>query len=230
MPRIEPALVPVVIDLERGLRELGVPFAIVGALVAELLLDARPRRVTTDADVAVLVASFADFDALKGRLAAYGFAAHPGAASPAAPGRQQSRASFHVADAVAADGRLGARGRWSKATVAGVRCVVAGPISELRWRELDHTSAGWRCHSAGAAGDSWHVQRGREQRSNGRRLCATWRSFLGRAKTDTSRGGTHDGEGVPFGSACAFLLWRRRRPATVISISAARAPSPASAR
>ena len=31
MPRIEPSLVPVVTDLERGLRELGIPFAIVGA-------------------------------------------------------------------------------------------------------------------------------------------------------------------------------------------------------
>ena len=43
MPRIEPGLVPVVTDLERGLRELGIPFAVVGALVPELLLDARPR-------------------------------------------------------------------------------------------------------------------------------------------------------------------------------------------
>ena len=42
MPRIEPSLVPVVTDLERGLRELGIPFGIVGALVPELLLDARP--------------------------------------------------------------------------------------------------------------------------------------------------------------------------------------------
>jgi hypothetical protein len=41
MPRIEPSLVPVVTDLERGMRELGIPFAIVGALVPELLLDAR---------------------------------------------------------------------------------------------------------------------------------------------------------------------------------------------
>jgi len=34
MPRIEPGLVPVVTDLERGLRELGVRFGLVGALEA----------------------------------------------------------------------------------------------------------------------------------------------------------------------------------------------------
>jgi hypothetical protein len=37
MPRIEPGLVPVITDLERGLRELSVPFGIIGALVPELL-------------------------------------------------------------------------------------------------------------------------------------------------------------------------------------------------
>ncbi len=73
MPRIEPSLVPVVTDLERGLRELGIPFGIVGALVPELLLDARPRSMTNDADVTVAVANLADFNALKDRLAAYGF-------------------------------------------------------------------------------------------------------------------------------------------------------------
>jgi len=73
MPRIDPSLVPVVTDLERGLRELGIPFGIVGALVPELLLDARPRRMTNDTDVTVTVDSLADFNALKDRLAAYGF-------------------------------------------------------------------------------------------------------------------------------------------------------------
>ena len=53
MPRIEPKLVPVVVDLERGFRQLGVPFGVVGALVPELLLDARPARMTNDADVMV---------------------------------------------------------------------------------------------------------------------------------------------------------------------------------
>lgn len=73
MTRIEPSLIPVVTDLERGLRELGIPFGVVGALVPELLLDARPRRMTNDADVIVSVETLADFNDLKDRLAAYGF-------------------------------------------------------------------------------------------------------------------------------------------------------------
>jgi predicted nucleotidyltransferase len=73
MPRIEPTLVPVVADVERGLRQLGVPFGVVGALVPELLLDVRPARLTTDADVMVIVQTLADFETLKDKLAAYGF-------------------------------------------------------------------------------------------------------------------------------------------------------------
>lgn len=76
MQRIEPGLVPVVTDLERGLRELSIPFGIVGALVPELLLDARPARMTNDADVTVVVQSIADFETLKDRLAARSFM-HP---------------------------------------------------------------------------------------------------------------------------------------------------------
>lgn len=73
MPRIEPGLVPVLTDLERGLRELGIPFGIIGALVPELLLDARPLRMTNDADVTVIVQSLVAFEALKDRLGDYGF-------------------------------------------------------------------------------------------------------------------------------------------------------------
>ena len=73
MARIEPTLLPVVADLERGLRELGVPFGIIGALVPGLLLEARPDRMTNDADVMVVVETLSEFDALKGRLATYGF-------------------------------------------------------------------------------------------------------------------------------------------------------------
>ena len=69
MPRIEPGLVPVVTDLERGLRELSIPVAVVGALVPELLLDVRPARMTNDADVTIVVQSLADFETLKNRLA-----------------------------------------------------------------------------------------------------------------------------------------------------------------
>ena len=57
MPRLEPALLSVVTDLERGLRVLGVPFAVVGALVPELLLDVRPVRMTNDVDVTVSLSS-----------------------------------------------------------------------------------------------------------------------------------------------------------------------------
>ena len=73
MPRVDPNLMPVVVDLERGLRELGSPFGIVGALVPELLLEVQPYRMTNDVDLAVVVESLADFDLLKGRLADYGF-------------------------------------------------------------------------------------------------------------------------------------------------------------
>lgn len=62
MPGLEPTLLAVVADLERGLRTLGVPFAVVGALVRELLLDVRPVRMTNDADVTVTVESLADFE------------------------------------------------------------------------------------------------------------------------------------------------------------------------
>jgi predicted nucleotidyltransferase len=73
MPRVDPHLIPLLIDLERGLREMAIPFAIVGALVPELLLDASPARMTNDTDAVVIVESLDVFDALQGRLAAYGF-------------------------------------------------------------------------------------------------------------------------------------------------------------
>lgn len=68
MSRLDPGLLPVLTDLERGLPELGIPFGIVGALVPELLLDARPARMTNDADATVVVESRAGFEALKDRL------------------------------------------------------------------------------------------------------------------------------------------------------------------
>ena len=52
---------------------MGVEFGVVGALVPELLLDARPLRMTNDVDVVVIVDSLADFDRLKVRLADFGF-------------------------------------------------------------------------------------------------------------------------------------------------------------
>lgn len=105
MPRLDPALLPVVTDLERGLRALGVPFAVVGALVPELLLDVRPVRMTNDADVAVIVASLAEFETLKDRLADFGFA------RTRAPQRMRHRSGGLVdllpfSQTIAPDGRL----------------------------------------------------------------------------------------------------------------------------
>lgn len=105
MPRIDAALVPVLTALERGLRELGIPFGIVGALVPELLLKARPTRMTNDADATVVVESLDDFEALKDRLADYGFT------RTRSPHRLQHRSSGVVdllpfSEAIAPDGRL----------------------------------------------------------------------------------------------------------------------------
>lgn len=74
MARLDPALLPAVADLARGLRSLDVPFAIVGALVPELLLEAPPAAMTNDADVTVAVANLAEFATLKAQLATFGFA------------------------------------------------------------------------------------------------------------------------------------------------------------
>ena len=73
MPRIDPSLVPLISDLQRGLGQLGVQFGVVGALVPELLLDARPLRMTNDADVTVVLETLAEFESLKDDLAEYGF-------------------------------------------------------------------------------------------------------------------------------------------------------------
>jgi predicted nucleotidyltransferase len=105
MPRIDPALIPVVTDLDRGLRELGIRFGIIGALVPELLLDARPKRMTNDADVTVVVETLAEFETLKGRLAGFGFS------RTRSPHRMQHRSGglmdiLPFSDSVAPGGRL----------------------------------------------------------------------------------------------------------------------------
>jgi predicted nucleotidyltransferase len=105
MRRIDPALVPVITDLARGLRELGVPFGVVGALVPELLLEVRPTRMTNDADVTVMVETLADFEVLKDRLAAFGFA------RTRAPHRMRHQSGGLVdilpfSESLAPDGRL----------------------------------------------------------------------------------------------------------------------------
>lgn len=127
MPRIEPALVAAVSDLARGLRELGVPFGIVGALVPELLLDARPARMTNDADVAVVVASLTEFESLKDRLADYGFA------RTRLPHRMQHHSGSLVdmlpfSESIAPEGRLQLQDGFV-INMAGFRHVVSNAVA-----------------------------------------------------------------------------------------------------
>jgi predicted nucleotidyltransferase len=127
MPRIEPALVPVLRDLARGLQEINVPFGVVGALVPELLLHARPARMTNDADVAVVVASLADFELLKDRLADYGFA------RTRLPHRMQHRSGGRVdllpfSESIAPGGRLQLQ-EGLVLNMAGFRHVVPNAVA-----------------------------------------------------------------------------------------------------
>ena len=73
MRRADPLVTGVLADLARGLRALEVDFCVIGALVPELLLDEAPRRMTKDADVAVLVDTLADFGRVKQGLEPFGF-------------------------------------------------------------------------------------------------------------------------------------------------------------
>jgi predicted nucleotidyltransferase len=73
MARVDPSVLLVVSDAVRGLREIGVDFCVVEALVPELLLEARPRKMTNDADITVVVQSLDEFDRLKTRLNEFGF-------------------------------------------------------------------------------------------------------------------------------------------------------------
>lgn len=105
MPRVDPILLPLLTDLERGLRELGIGWGVVGALVPEILLDAKPAQRTNDTDVTVVVQSLAAFDALKDDLGTYGFT------RDGAPYRMRHRTGGFVdilpfSDAIAPEGRL----------------------------------------------------------------------------------------------------------------------------
>jgi predicted nucleotidyltransferase len=127
MARLEPLLLAAVTDLERGLRTLGVPFAVVGALVPELLLDARPTRMTNDADAAVIVESLADFETLKDRLADFGFT------RTAVTHRILHRTGGRVdllpfSDTIAPDGRLELEGD-RPINMAGFEHVVPSAIA-----------------------------------------------------------------------------------------------------
>lgn len=198
MPRIDPSLVPVVIDLERGLRELGIPFGIVGALVPELLLDARPRRMTNDADVTVIVDSLADFNALKDSLAAYGFT------RTRVPHRMQHRDGglmdlLPFSASIAPDGRLQFEdgvvfnmAGFSHVVPNAVSTPIEGgpnlPLAPLPLYALLKLVA---FSDRGAAKDLGGVLHCLEH-------------YL--EDGERRYGLDHDGEGVPFEYTCAYLL------------------------
>jgi predicted nucleotidyltransferase len=204
MPRIEPALVPVVSDLARGLRDLGVPFGVVGALVPELLLDARPARMTNDADVAVAVASLDDFESLKDRLAEYGFA------RTRLPHRMQHRSGGLVdmlpfSDSIAPDGRLQLREGFVL-NMAGFRHVVSNavataiddgptlPVAPLPLYALLKLVAF-------------------DDRKASKDLAGVFHCFQHYFEDDERRySAEHDGEGVPYEYTGAYLLGVDGRP------------------
>lgn len=68
MSNLDPNLEAVLLALVRGLKDLQVPFVVLGALVPELLLDERPAQATLDADVVVFVADLDAFERVKNQL------------------------------------------------------------------------------------------------------------------------------------------------------------------
>lgn len=204
MARIEPSLVPVVTDLARGLRDLGIPFGIVGALVPELLLDARPRRMINDADVTVIVQSLADFDTLKDRLADYGFE------RTSMLLRMQHRNGglvdiFPFSEAIAPDGRLQLEGGFVF-NMAGFRQVVpnavstaieGGPILPLAPLPLYALLKLVAFSDRRAAKD----------------LAGVLHCLEHYLEDDERRYSVeHDGQGIPFDYTCAYLLGIDARP------------------
>ncbi len=198
MPRIEPGLLPAVTDLERGLRELGIPFGIVGALVPELLLDARPAQMTNDADVAVVVQSLADFETLKDRLAGFGFTRTP------LPHRMQHSSGGLVdllpfSDSLAPDGRL-QLGEGFVFNMAGLGRVVrhavptkieGGPTVPLAPLPL------YTLLKLVAFSD----------RKQPKDLTGVFHCLRHYLEDDERRYGVeHQGEGVPYEYTCAWLL------------------------
>jgi len=198
MRRIEPSLIPVVTDLERGLRELGIPFGIVGALVPELLLDARPRRMTNDADAIVVVQSLADFNALKDRLADYGFT------RTRVSHRMQHRDGglmdlLPFSTSIAPDGRL----RFEDGVVfnmAGFSHVVPNAVSTP-------TEGGPSLPLAPLPLYALLKLVAFSDRKAAKDLAGVLHCLEHYLEDDDRRYGVdHDGEGVPFEYTCAYLL------------------------
>lgn len=204
MARVDPILLPLVTDMERGLRELGVPFAVVGALVPELLLDAKPRRATNDADVMVAVDALDEFDSLKNNLDRFGFT------RTAVPHRMQhgSGGSMDIlpfSDAIAPDGSLELEeGR--VLNVAGFNHVVphavrvdieGGPTLPLAPLPL------YILLKFVAYND----------RKAHRDLASVLHCLRHYLDSDERRyGAEHEGSGVPFEYTCAYLLGCDGRP------------------
>jgi predicted nucleotidyltransferase len=204
MPRIEPALVPVVSDLARGLRDLGVPFGVVGALVPELLLDARPARMTNDADVAVVVATLDDFESLKDRLADYGFA------RTRLPHRMQHRSGGLVdmlpfSESIAPNGRLQLQEGFVL-NMAGFRHVVSNTVATT-------IDGGPTLPLAPLALYALLKLVAFDDRQAPKDLGGVFHCYQHYLEDDERRyGAEHDGEGVPYEYTGAYLLGVDGRP------------------
>jgi len=216
MPRIEPHLIPVVWDMARGLRELEVPFAIVGALVPELLLDVRPFRKTNDADATVAVQSADAFETLKDRLEAYGFS------RTRAPHRLQHQSGGRLdllpfSDALAPGGGLEFEGGMVL-NMAGFHHVIPnavsvtlddGPTLPVTPLPLYVVLKLVAFSDRKAPKDLASVLHCLEH-------------YLEDA--DRRYHAEHDGEGVPFEYSCAYLLGLDGRPFLDPSVRAAAQP------
>jgi predicted nucleotidyltransferase len=204
MPRIEPALVPVVSDLAGGLRDLGVPFGVVGALVPELLLDARPARMTNDADVAVVVATLDDFESLKDRLADYGFA------RTRLPHRMQHRSGGLVdmlpfSESIAPNGRLQLQEGFVL-NMAGFRHVVSNTVATT-------IDGGPTLPLAPLALYALLKLVAFDDRKAPKDLGGVFHCYQHYLEDDERRyGAEHDGEGVPYEYTGAYLLGVDGRP------------------
>jgi predicted nucleotidyltransferase len=204
MPRIEPALVPVVSDLARGLRDLGVPFGVVGALVPELLLDARPARMTNDADVAVVVATLDDFESLKDRLADYGFA------RTRLPHRMQHRSGGLVdmlpfSESIAPNGRLQLQEGFVL-NMAGFRHVVSNTVATT-------IDGGPTLPLAPLALYALLKLVAFDDRKAPKDLGGVFHCYQHYLEDDERRyAAEHDGEGVPYEYTGAYLLGVDGRP------------------
>ncbi len=216
MPRIEPHLIPVVTDLARGLRDLDVPFAIVGALVPELLLGVRPARMTNDADAAVVVQSAADFETLKERLATYGFSRTP------APHRLRHQSGGRLdllpfSDALAPEGRLELEDGMVL-NMAGFAHVVPNAISVTLDNGLTLPVVPLSLYVLLKL-VAYSDRKAPKDLASVLHCCEYYLE-----DDDRRYGVEHDGEGVPFEYACAYLLGLDGRPFLDASLRAAALP------